>query len=623
MSHNDFALTTRTSHDYFSKNRIMSNLQKHTFHIPVMGLAFTIDTPVKLAHLGISSVVSIVEDQLIEDMRKLYSKYENEEYHEIPETDIDHRAKRITAYLNLLNKIVKRKTEELRNQSFEDDSSTNKYFEMLPGDSPLKIIYDEMLNSDGSKRREMQEVLKASITAGAIDVNIMTKLDKTNYSKDGEALSVEYNDALAALRGFANSTLSSSVVFSAGLNPRLYGFCETVEQFYPDENEVQQKKIILKVSDYRSAIIQGKFLAKKGLWISEFRIESGLNCGGHAFATDGLLLGPILEEFKIKRTELMNELFILCNSALAAKNKKTFTHVPEMRITAQGGIGTYQEDKFLREYYSLDGTGWGSPFLLVPEATNVDEVTLQQLAHANQEDFYLSNSSPLGVPFNNFGKSSSEVQRKNRIQQGRPGSPCYKKFLSNNTEFTTQPICTASRQYQDLKIKQIHEKTISDLAKEAEIQMVMEKDCLCEGLSTPAYLKNNIPVLHRLKAVTICPGPNLAFFSGVYSLEEMVGHIYGRKNVLNAVSRPNMFVNELNLYVDYLKKEIAQKINSWTARHDKEFQLFKDNLFKGISYYKSILTEMRTEKETVIERMKADLELAERTLKNICFPQPV
>lgn len=50
------------------------------------------------------------------------------------------------------------------------------------------------------------------------------------------------------------------------------------------------KKVVIKVSDYRSALIQGKYLAKKGIWVSEFRIESGLNCGGHAFATDGYLL---------------------------------------------------------------------------------------------------------------------------------------------------------------------------------------------------------------------------------------------------------------------------------------------------------------------------------------------
>ena len=81
------------------------------------------------------------------------------------------------------------------------------------------------------------------------------------------------------------------------------------DSFFPDSNGTLKKKIILKVSDYRSALIQGKFLAKKGLWVSEFRIESGLNCGGHAFATDGYLLGPILDEFKENKNLLISTLY--------------------------------------------------------------------------------------------------------------------------------------------------------------------------------------------------------------------------------------------------------------------------------------------------------------------------
>ncbi|WP_183558845.1 hypothetical protein [Mucilaginibacter sp. SP1R1] len=48
-----------------------------------------------------------------------------------------------------------------------------------------------------------------------------------------------------------------------------------------------------------------------------------------------------------------------------------------------------------------------------------------------------------------------EQLRLSRLETGRPGSPCTKKFLVTNTEFTEQPICTASREYQHLKIKQL------------------------------------------------------------------------------------------------------------------------------------------------------------------------
>ncbi len=48
----------------------MENSRVHTFHIPVLGLAFSIDTPVRVARFGITSVISIVDDMLIEHMRK-------------------------------------------------------------------------------------------------------------------------------------------------------------------------------------------------------------------------------------------------------------------------------------------------------------------------------------------------------------------------------------------------------------------------------------------------------------------------------------------------------------------------------------------------------------------------
>lgn len=49
----------------------MSHSDLHRFHIPVMGLAFTVDTPVKVARYGISSVVSIIEHNMLEVMREI------------------------------------------------------------------------------------------------------------------------------------------------------------------------------------------------------------------------------------------------------------------------------------------------------------------------------------------------------------------------------------------------------------------------------------------------------------------------------------------------------------------------------------------------------------------------
>ncbi len=585
-----------------------------------MGLGYTIDTPLKVARFGISSVVSIIEDHLIEQMREIHCARENEEYVPITEKENDSRARRITAYLDLLDKIVKKQISKMKKESFDEENDLVKYFELLEDASPIKKLYETMRNEKSAHAQLlMQRFLKENIYAGSIDVNIMTKCDKIKYDENGNALPAEFSDAMAAFRGYAKSTLYSSIVFSAGLNPRLYSYCESFSDFFPDENGLTRKKIILKVSDYRSAYIQGKFFAKKGLWISEFRIESGLNCGGHAFATDGNLLGPVLNDFLSRKAELTNELASICKKALVEKGFPESILLPRVRITVQGGIGTPNENKFLIEHYNVDSTGWGSPFLLVPEATNVDNDTLNALATAKKEDYYLSSASPLGIPFNNFRKSSSEAQRKGRIEKGRPGSPCYKKFLAFNTEFTEKPICTASRQYQDLKIKQLDEKHLEGIAYEKELREITDKDCLCEGLGAAAIIKNEATDKLKLSAVAICPGPNLAYFSGIFSLREMVDHIYGRTNLRNNVSRPHMFINELQMNVDYLEKENRNKLADTSGKYERRLVEFKSNLLNGIEYYKSLLPDMKQETESFRVQMNSMFDTIKDGLERICI----
>ena len=589
----------------------------HTFHIPVLGLAYSIDTPLKVAKYGISSVLSIVDDELTERMRKFHSAANHLHYVPIKKEEADSRAKRITAYLDLLHLLVHEQFIHLRQESFAAGNDIHNYFELLPENSRLKMIYRYMMNlEEGEEKDGLQKELRWHMKSGDIDVNIMTKVDKTNYTANGESMGNDYTDALAAMRGFANSTLSSSVVISAGLNPRLYTYMETCADFYPDTAGLISKKIILKVSDFRSALIQAKMLAKKGLWVDEFRVESGLNCGGHAFATEGLLLGPILEEFKQKREELFEELLHIYRHALETKSILINAR-PLLKITAQGGIGTAEEHNFLINYYELDAAGWGSPFLLVPEVTNVDEKTLDALATATPDDYYVSNSSPLGVLFNNFRKSTMEEQRLERIEKGRPGSPCIKKFLSTNTEFTPLPICTASREYQHLKIKELKSLELEPVVFQEKFDAITEKICLCEGLCASAYIKNDMIRPKESKAVSICPGPNLAYFSKAYSLKEMVSHIYGREAISFKISRPNLFINELNLYVDYLKKDLNEQLHDLNAKKTKYFEKFTTQLFNGINYYRNLIPELKLNTDTAIKEMQEQLLRAEETLQFI------
>ena len=566
----------------------------HTFHIPVMGLSYTIDTPIKVAQFGIDSVISIVDDELIEKMNALYSNKFSLPYKEITTKMADFRAERITSYLNLVDRIVKKKFSSFCNDLADNRQTLQKFINMLPQASAIRQGLQFYAGSVFDKSNEVRNYLAKHFQPGAIDVNIMTKVDRANYDKNIKQ-PVAFNDAHSALRGFAQSNLSSSLVLSAGMNPSLYNYIAEFSDFFPDNKGYLKKKIILKVSDFRSAMIQGSFLAKKGIWVSEYRIESGLNCGGHAFATDGLLLGPIMEEFKQRKEELVTSSYALLTKAYVQLGKDLPSNALGLKITVQGGVGTAKEHEFLLDYYNADSVGWGSPFLLVPEATTTDAETRKLLSRAKESDFYRSDISPLGVPFNTVSGTSNEYFKNRRIEQNKAGSSCPRKLLALNPEYDEQGLCTASRKYQQIKLNELElqkELLAIDALKEKK-EAITVKSCLCIGLVNSAYIENNITIKGESQGVVICPGPNMAYFKKDVSLYDMIGHIYGYSSVLDNISRPNFLIKELELYVDYLAKEVNDTVKEITAIQVKKWNVFKTNLLNGIAYYEELFAKHR------------------------------
>ncbi len=581
-----------------------------------MGTGFTIDTPLRVARYGISSVISLVDDVLIEQMRKYHCEKTGEPYEEITDSDSDARAHRITAYLNLLDRLVTKQVEELRNSPFETGSEITRYYEFLP-ESRLKDDYQTMLEThDPEEKAQRQIDLRKRVVPGTIDVNIMTKLDRDRYVKDVK-LPKEFSDAKSALRGYARSTVRSSIVCSAGMNREFYNYFTCFEDFFPDGDGVFRKKIILKVSDFRSAEIQGKFLAKRGLWVSEFRIESGLNCGGHAFATKGILLGPIMEEFKEKKEKLVEMLHTLYNNALNAIDRSGFDEPNTILFTVQGGIGTTRENELLLKYYNVDSTGWGTPFLLVPEAVNVDEAHLAKLSAACDGDVYLSESSPLGIPFWNLRNSSSEEMRRKRISENRPGSACRKNYLKLDTEITDSPVCRASAYYQRRRLNLLENENLTPEQYRAKKEDILNKSCICHDLAGAATVKYSID---PQATSAICCGPNIVNFTKITSLQNMIDHIYGRISLMANPERPHMFVSELMLYIEYFRKEVEKSSLDLTNLSEKYLNEFKENLLDGIENYLNLAEQFF---EDQMEQVIRDISTLKAELENITLASRV
>ena len=132
-----------------------------------------------------------------------------------------------------------------------------------------------------------------------------------------------------------------------------------------------------------------------------------------------------------------------------------------------------------------------------------------------------------------------------------------------------------------------------------QLAEVLDKECLCIGLSNSAAITYKNTFVKNLNAVTICPGPNIVNFSNIVSLQTMVDHIYGRTNILSGNDRPHMFIAELNLYIDHLKEMLIEDRQTGQLDKNKKKHIsFYQNLRNGILYYSGLPCVADTNRET-------------------------
>lgn len=584
----------------------------HEFHIPVMGTGFTLDSALRVAKLGLTTVISLADDRVMDRVRVHYAKSLGFDAAPISPREEDARARRITAWLDLVDTVVQRQMAEVRALPFAPGNDKWRWFSLLPSTSPLAQEFARLLALPaGPERERLAAALTAAMQPGGIDCNIMTKVDGPAFGPDGTPLGPDATAARAALRGFARSTLSGSLVLSAGVNPGLFGAMEAHPALYRDADGVVKKPIILKVSDLRSALIQGKYLAKKGLEVAEFRIESGLNCGGHVFPTEGELMGPILEQFQSQRGTFPSLFEPLIEKYYAARGWRLHPSARDrrIRVTAQGGVGTHGEMRRLIDHYGVDAVGWGSPFLLVPEVVALDQDTQARLAAAGERELYVSDASPLGVRFNNLRGSSSERWMRARVDAGVPGSGCPNRLLAFSTDFSERPLCTASAEYQQKKLAALgHARPPAFEGAGKEEALLYAKQCLCDHLGNGTLMA--LGISEAALPVAVCPGPNLAYFDRLYALEELVDHIYGRGPSLVPADRPHFLAKELELYVDHWEglATAAQE-----PRAQKDADVFRERLRAGIARYRRLVERPAFEGENLAS-LRAALDAQEARL---------
>ena len=111
------------------------------------------------------------------------------------------------------------------------------------------------------------------------------------------------------------------------------------------------------------------------------------------------------------------------------------------------------------------------------------------------------------------------------------------------------------------------------------------------GLAATADINYGFENRER-KGVSIFPGPNMAYFSKELSLSEMAHHIYSDLKGVVRADRPNMFVNELGMYLTFFSEKIEEHKNNWDKASEKKLTAFAENMNEGINYYKGMFNSI-------------------------------
>ena len=103
------------------------------------------------------------------------------------------------------------------------------------------------------------------------------------------------------------------------------------------------------------------------------------------------------------------------------------------------------------------------------------------------------------------------------------------------------------------------------------------------------------------------------------SLKEITDHIYGRINVIARTDRPNMFIKELKIYLEYLNNKIDEARESMSGKQEKYLATFVSNLHQGISYYQQLFSEVKDRFNDTRTTILQELEVSRQALQDLHY----
>jgi hypothetical protein len=98
----------------------------------------------------------------------------------------------------------------------------------------------------------------------------------------------------------------------------------------------------------------------------------------------------------------------------------------------------------------------------------------------------------------------------------------------------------------------------------------------------------------------------------------MTDHIYGRTDIIATTNRPHVFVNELFIYIKYLREQlIKEPVTPEDSKRNKYYNSFYEELKNGIKYYRDMVNSSDPGLEDIGEKFERGLTEAESQLEQL------
>jgi hypothetical protein len=99
--------------------------------------------------------------------------------------------------------------------------------------------------------------------------------------------------------------------------------------------------------------------------------------------------------------------------------------------------------------------------------------------------------------------------------------------------------------------------------------------------------------------------------------------------MISRTDRPNMFIKELHIYLEYLKNKLLEVKNEMNKKEEKYLLTFTNNMKEGIVYYENLFNNIsivfEDKKQMIIKELELGAEMLERIHSEIesLIPIPV